>query len=133
MQQSYATILDRAKAAVFDSIILIVVMYGLSELFSLFENTPNYLRAISFVFLFIVYEPLFIAVYGGTIGHSVMAITVRKDVDNLKKISFVAAVFRFALKLLFGWLSFLIAAGNEKRKTVHDYAVGSIVINSKLN
>lgn len=128
MNLDYPSLLDRSKAATVDAIILIAAMYGLSELFQLFDHVPNAVRAFSWVFLFIIYEPLLVSLYGGTIGHNYFGLTVRRDSQSQRKLSYGVAVLRFAVKVLLGWLSFLVAIGNEKRKTIHDFMSNSVVL-----
>ncbi len=49
MEMKYAHLPDRVKAAVIDSIILTALVYGISELFLLFDNIPQSIRVIAFV------------------------------------------------------------------------------------
>ena len=128
MKKHYANLPLRIKAAVIDSIILIASMFVASELLSLFDNVPDYVRGIIAGFLFLLYEPLFTTIKGGTIGHMYSNITVRKVNDQSKKINFLLAVFRFIVKLFFGWISLLSVPGHEKRRALHDLVAGSIVL-----
>ena len=128
MEIKYAILPSRVKAAIIDSIIIIGSMLLFSEILSNFDSVPNYVRIILFVFIFFVYEPLFITLYGGTIGHSKAGITVRKEKNPEKKINFISAIVRFSFKLFLGWLSFLTIGFNKEHKAIHDYIVNSIVI-----
>ena len=128
MSISYALLPDRVKAAVIDSIILIAMMYGFSELFALFENVPQSFRITAFILVFLLYDPLLTSIYGGTIGHSYSNILVKNEDEPSKNISFPLAVLRFAVKLLLGWISLLTVTSNEKRKAIHDFVAKSIVI-----
>lgn len=128
MTVTYATLPDRIKAALIDSVLLIIVMFILSEMLSQFENVPSYIRMLIFVFLFILYDPLFISLFGATIGHSYCNISVKKENNFNKNIAFPQAVIRYILKITLGWISLLTTNGNEKKKAIHDYAVGSIVV-----
>ena len=131
MNIEYVNLLDRVKAAVVDSILLIVFMYMCSEIFSLFESVPNVWRMAVFVFIFFLYDPIFTSVFGGTIGHSFMKITVKKEDNPEQNISFFAALLRFIFKAALGWISLLTTTGNSKRKAIHDYEAKSIVIYSE--
>tara|TARA_R110000796_G_scaffold250788_3_gene380615 strand:- start:18342 stop:18734 length:393 start_codon:yes stop_codon:yes gene_type:complete len=128
MSIPYALLPDRVKAAVIDSIILIAMMYGFSELFALFENVPQSFRITAFILVFLLYDPLLTSIYGGTIGHSYSNILVKNEDEPSKNISFPLAVLRFAVKLLLGWISLLTVTSNEKRKAIHDFVAKSIVI-----
>jgi uncharacterized RDD family membrane protein YckC len=128
MVKDYPLLLDRVKASFIDAIVLIAMMYAASEIFALFDSVPNYVRIITSIFIFLLYDPLLTSFYGGTIGHSFSNIGVRKD-DNLDEyISLPIAVVRFVLKALLGWISLLTVTGNEKKKAIHDFAANSVVI-----
>ncbi|MEZ4817578.1 MAG: RDD family protein [Flavobacteriaceae bacterium] len=131
MKKEYARLFDRVKATFIDAIVLIAMMYAATEIFSLFDIIPNYVRIIVSVFIFILYDPLFTTFYGGTIGHSYSGIGVRRDDDSDKNISLPSAIVRFIIKLLLGWISLLTVTGNEKRKAIHDFIVKSVVLEIK--
>lgn len=128
MTNQYAILPDRVKAVVIDSIILIAAMYLISEIFAQFDEVPQYIRITAFVLISIVYDPFFTSTWGGTIGHSYSNISVRKEVDQSKNISFFSALIRFILKSTLGWISLLTTGTNEKKKAIHDFAAGSVVI-----
>ena len=71
----YAGLPDRVKASIIDGLMLLVFMISFSYLFSLFENVPNSLRITAFLFVFVLYDPLF----GGTLGHLAHGLRVRKE------------------------------------------------------
>jgi len=124
----HASIQDRIKAAVIDSIIIIVALFMTSELFALFDSIPNYIKIVVSIIVFILYDPLLTSLKGGTIGHTLSKITVRKDEKLDENISFPRALIRFVLKALLGWISLITISGNEKKKAIHDYAANSVVI-----
>ncbi len=125
---TYAAIQDRIKAAVIDSIIIILALFITSEVFALFDSVPNYIKIIASIIIFILYDPLLTSMKGGTIGHTLSKITVRKEDKLEENISFPSALIRFILKVLLGWISLISISGNEKKKAIHDYAANSIVI-----
>lgn len=131
MSQSYATLLDRIKAYTIDTILIIILMYFISEVTASFTEVPNYVRVILFAFLFVLYDPLFVSISGGTVGHTFIDISVRKEEHPSKKINFLSALIRFLIKITLGWLSFLTVTNNPKKKAIHDTIAGSMVI--KLN
>ncbi len=124
----YASVKPRIKAVFIDSFIIMGSMYLVSELFALFGFIPNFIKIIVFVAIFLLYDPLMTSFKGGTIGHSLSNISVRRDGDTEKFISFPSALIRFILKSLLGWISLLTVTGNEKRKAIHDAAANSVVI-----
>ena len=52
-------VFDRVIAISIDGIIIIAFMFGASYIFSLFEGVPDWLRIAAFVFIFLLYDPLF--------------------------------------------------------------------------
>lgn len=128
MKPEYTNLFDRVKAAVVDGIVLIAMMFAASEILALFDNVPNFIRVVIFIFIFVLYEPLLVSIYGGTIGHSKIGITVRKDSDPTKKISFFVALIRFVAKAILGTFSLFSVTANDKRKAIHDYVANSVVI-----
>ena len=123
----YAVLPDRIKAAFIDGIIIIAAMYAISEIFNLIENVPNSIRIIA-MFIVVLYDPFFISKYGGTIGHSYSGISVKKENDTTKNISFPISLIRFILKFLLGWISLLTVTGNKKKKAIHDFIANSVVV-----
>ncbi len=128
MNPNYATLPYRIKAAIIDGIIIIVAMYGVVEIFAFFETVPTSLRIITWISIFILYEPLLVSKLSGTVGHMYVGLAIKQEDNPSKNISFPSAIFRFIVKILLGWISFLTVSGNVKRKAIHDYAAHSIVL-----
>lgn len=128
MEKKFAILPYRIKAAIIDSVVMIAFMYGISELFGLFDQVPNVARAIAAIFIFLLYDPIFTSIYGGTIGHSFSGIEVKRQEDYTKNISFPAAIARFLCKAFLGWISLLTVTGNEKKQALHDLLVKSVVL-----
>ena len=127
-EEIYPGVFDRVKAMVTDSIVIIVFMFVASYAFSLFDNVPDYARLIVFVFIFLLYDPLFTSIFGGTIGHMMVGIRVKRESNEQKNILFHLAILRFIVKAFLSIISLFTVFGNEKRKAIHDYLVGSVVI-----
>ncbi|EDP69505.1 hypothetical protein FBALC1_17227 [Flavobacteriales bacterium ALC-1] len=129
MDNDYARLQSRIKAAVIDVIILMALMYCTSELLNSIENVNPSVRMYLFILYFVLYEPLLVSVFGNTLGHYYSDIKVRQEKNNGKKISFPLALIRFIIKSLLGWLSLLTITGSEKSQAIHDSIVKSVVIN----
>ena len=126
--KEYPSLLLRVKGAFADVIVMIIFMYGASEFFLLFEEVSESIRMSAFIFIFVLYDPLFISLFGGTIGHNFIGLKVKQESNELKNISFPSALLRFIIKSTLGWISFLTMGGNKKKKAIHDIAVNSVVI-----
>ncbi len=127
-EENYAGVADRVKAVVTDSIVIIIFMFIVTYTFSVFEHVPDTARIIAFIFIFFLYDPIFTSVFGGTIGHMMFGIRVKREKNQMKNILFPLAIIRFLVKVLLGWISLLTVSGNKKRKAIHDSLVGSVVI-----
>lgn len=124
----YPGVALRVKAVVADSAILLISMISISFAFSRFEVVDDTLRIAAFLFVFVLYDPLFTSLFGGTIGHKMNGILVKRGSDYDRNINFLQAFFRFLLKAFLGWISLLVVSGNEERKAIHDFAAGSVVL-----
>ena len=128
MDAVYASLQSRIKAAVIDGIIIIVLMYSVTEILNYFSDVPSSVRMYLFIFFFILYEPILVSLFGSTAGHYYSDIKVKRANNLRKNIIFPLALIRFILKLLLGWLSLLTVTGTEKRQAIHDSVVNSVVI-----
>jgi uncharacterized RDD family membrane protein YckC len=128
ISENYPGVADRVKAILADSMVLIIFLFIVTYTFSAFKHVPDSARIIAFIFIFFLYDPIFTSVFGGTIGHFVIGIRVKRDKNPMKNILFPLAIIRFFVKLLLGWISLLTVSGNRKRKAIHDYLVGSVVL-----
>lgn len=132
-KQNFPGVSERVKAAVTDSIILVGFMMTTAYIFSTFAHVPDIVRIVAFVFIFVLYDPIFTSTFGGTIGHFIMGIRVKRVSDQEKNILFPFAIIRFIVKAFLGWISLLTVSGNEKRKAIHDSIVGSVVVYKGIN
>ena len=130
-EKIYPGVFDRVKAMVTDGIILVVFMVATSSVFSLFNDVHDIVRVSAFVFIFLLYDPLLTSFWGGTIGHRLIGIRVRKERDEQCNIQFPFAVLRYIVKATLGWISLLTIGGNNKGKAIHDYVAGSVVVYAK--
>jgi uncharacterized RDD family membrane protein YckC len=124
----YPEIKDRVKAVLFDSLIIIFAMFIISDLFSRFDNVPNEYRMIAFIFVFFLYDPIAVAFFGGTIGHHINEIEIKRESSTEKNIYIHNALIRFAVKFFLGWLSFITINSSDKKRAIHDMISGSVVV-----
>ena len=114
-----------------DSFVCVILVLLLSYSLSFFESVPDEVRIIGYVCIFILYDPLLTSLFGGTIGHMMLGLRVRRESDEQKNLSFPRALLRFLLKASLGVISLLTISNNEKGKAIHDYAARSVVMFSK--
>src|ERR1700740_3106563 len=86
---SYPSLLKRIQSGTIDSFLLLVLMLIISLMFDGVESIPGWFRALLFVVIFLVYEPL-LMLFGGTIGNRIMGIQV-KSKDEILGINLIQA------------------------------------------
>ena len=130
--QNYPGVFLRVKAVITDSVLLLLLMLGIVALFDRFDNVPDFARIAAFVFIFLLYDPLFTSSFGGTIGHFLFGIRVKRANNPEKNLLFPLAVVRYLIKALLGWLSLITVSSNNKGRAIHDMVVHSVVIYKSL-
>ncbi|WP_124979496.1 RDD family protein [Nonlabens xiamenensis] len=124
----YANLPQRVKALVVDQIILIALLYMTSEFLSTMEDVPDYVRLGLFISYFLLYEPIFLSLFKGTVGHMFINIKVTRQNDDQQAIPLHKAAIRTLLKLLLGWVSLLTISGSDRKQAIHDSVAGSVVL-----
>lgn len=128
---NYSNLPNRVKAAAIDGFLIILLMMSFTDVFSSFESVQNYVRLIAFLFVFVFYEPLFVTLFGASIGHMFMDLRVRREDNPEKNIPFHLALIRFTLKFFLGWMSFFTMNSDKKNRAMHDIASKSVVLDVK--
>ncbi len=127
-EENYPRVIDRVKAVMADSFLIIILMFVISYVFTLFGSVSDNARIIAFVFLFLLYDPLMTSIFGGTIGHMLVGIRVKRESDEQRNILFPTAILRFIVKASLGWISLLTVTSNKKGKAIHDILARSVVV-----
>jgi len=127
MEQQYPQLIDRIQSTFIDLILVVILAFVCSSILENYDNVPGWLRITLFVILFIAYEPL-CTTFGFTLGNYMKDIRVRQSDDEARRINFVQAFIRYVVKLSLGWISFLTIHSNAKRRAIHDFISGSVMI-----
>jgi uncharacterized RDD family membrane protein YckC len=127
----YAGVSDRIKAIICDAVMIGIFMFIIAKIFASIGPVSDTARMLSFVFVFCLYDPLFTSIFGGTIGHFMNGLRVKRENDFNRNILFPLGLVRFAIKACLGWLSMITVGGNDKSKAIHDIVAGSVVIYKK--
>lgn len=128
MTSNYPGIFERVKAIVIDTLFLVFFVFIATNIFSLFESVPDNARIIAFLFIFLLYDPIFTSTIGGTIGHMIIGIRVKRESDEGQNIRLHFALLRYIIKASLGWISLLTVGSSQKRKAIHDFIAGSVVV-----
>jgi len=109
------------------------MMFAASYIFSAFENVPDPYRIWTMIFIFGLYDPIFTSLFGGTIGHLIIGIKVKRESNENKNIILPLALIRYTIKALLGWISLIsvMVKSNKKRRAIHDFSAGSVVVYRK--
>ncbi len=99
-----------------------------AHIFSLFNAALPRARIITLLSIFLLYDPLFVSSFGGTIGHIIIGLRVKENINEQKNIHFLLAFVRYIIKLLLGWISLLTISKTQKKRAIHDIISGSVVI-----
>jgi uncharacterized RDD family membrane protein YckC len=118
---------DRVQSTFIDTMLIIISMFVISAVLDRYENVPDWVRISLFVGIWLVYDPLCTAV-GCTLGNYVKGLRVRQHNDTTKRINIVLALFRYIIKIVLGWISFLTINSNIEKRAIHDFIAGSVVI-----
>lgn len=125
----YPSILRRYLASFIDGVLLFIVFLAVTAMLQKEPERGMWLHIGIVGALFLLYEP-FCTSKLYTIGQLLVGIRVR-GFSTRQKISITAAYARFIVKFLLGFISFFYIGASENRRTIHDLAAGSIVIDAK--
>lgn len=125
---NYPPIFLRVKAAVIDAVLIMMLMYTATVIFSRLEIINSIVKMVTFVFIFMLYEPLMVRFLGASLGHLFCDLKVGKDNENHTNLSLPVAIIRFLIKSTLGWLSLLSISGDSKKRAIHDILAKSVVI-----
>ena len=126
--ETFPSLLIRIKALFIDFCILLMVFAIMSLLVEAVGTVSDWVKGVVLIFMVYLYDPVFVAFTGSTLGHKAMKIKVMKFKEPEMRISFGRAFIRFLVKGLLGWISFLTVTGTKQKRAIHDLASGSIVI-----
>ena len=124
---AYSRLIRRVRAVLIDSVILPVTVLSILVLGDTLGVSDAYGKVMLIAIPVLILEPGLVALTGGTVGHHLLGIRVAKQ-DGSGNINVFAAAVRFAVKLLLGWLSFILVLTTAKHQAVHDLVVRSIVV-----
>lgn len=128
---TYPRLIKRVRAVLIDSILVLLSVFGALFLSNAAGVSSGVGKAMLMVAPIFILEPGLVAFTGGTVGHHLQRIRVT-TLDGKRNINIFAATFRFVVKFLLGWLSFIAVLTTTKHQTVHDLLVRSVVIHKDI-
>ncbi|UAY53409.1 RDD family protein [Ferruginibacter albus] len=128
MKPTFPMLIDRVQSMVIDFIIIVVLMYGLSQVLGKLDNvSPQWIHIVLFFTIWFLYEPFFVWL-GCTPGQYVKKLRVRKETDINHHINFIQSLMRYVIKMLLGWVSFFTIDQNQEKRAIHDFVSESVMI-----
>lgn len=124
---AYPRLIKRVRAVLVDSVLIPVAAFGtliLGEASGISNPAGKVLLLLGPIF---VLEPVLVAFTGGTVGHHLQGIKIT-TIDGTRNINIIAATLRFIVKIVLGWLSFIVVLISAKHQAVHDLVARSVVI-----
>lgn len=117
----------RFVAAMTDGLVILLVIFAVARLMSGTEGRISYLGFLALAGMILVYEPLMVSRFRGTLGHKFFGLRVVME-DERSNIPFPRAVVRSVLRWFFGTLSFFWMLG-DRRQALHDRLTRTKVLN----
>lgn len=124
----YGTLINRLKAILIDALVLLGLCMIATAVFSRIGYVSDTVRMVVFIFIFLLYDPLFTSIFGATIGHLIIGLRIRRAKDITRKLIFPMALIRFIIKGTLGFISLMTISITKKSRAIHDIVAGSVVL-----
>lgn len=127
LEPRYPRLLRRVRGFLIDGVLLIAVVYTWILCVPLLGDSSILVKMLALVLPVLMLEPVLVAFTGGTIGHHIMGLRIRRASSD-ENIGILRATLRAVVRSLLGWFSFIFVLVTRKHQAVHDYFTGSVVI-----
>ncbi len=123
---SYPKLFLRIKGMLMDSLVFGVLLFSmvLASIQVGIENTA--LKTVFIVLPLLIFEPAFICLTGGSLGHHYAGIRV-VDGTTENNLNFFRCVIRFVVKIPLGIISLVSMVLTKRHQAIHDYLSNSVV------
>ncbi|OEJ99762.1 RDD family protein [Roseivirga misakiensis] len=118
----------RVKASLIDAVLILLIMVISAYLIDSVGAVPDWVRAMVMIILFVIYEPLTVGIAGGTLGHRIQGLEVRRVSDTSQRIGLMMAIIRVVFKFALGLFSILTSYLRSDNRCIHDLVCGSVVV-----
>jgi len=126
--QLYARAAPRLQAYLRDFLVYMAILVScMLVAVTVGTSLATQICVVSCIVTFMFYEPVCIALAGGTIGHLSLNLRIAREQD-LGPVSFRQAFVRTLVKGLLGLPIFLFIYFTAKSQGIHDLAAGTVVI-----
>jgi len=126
--QLYARAAPRLQAYLRDFLVYVALLVPcMTTAVVIDSDRATQASVIACIAMVLLYEPVSIAVAGGTIGHLSLNLRIARASD-LGRVSFARALARTLVKGVCGLLAFVAVYFTRKSQGVHDLVAGTVVI-----
>lgn len=127
-EEEFPSLRRRFLGVIIDTFIIMTVFLVAGQIIELVGEVHGSVRGLTLIFMFFMYDPIFVSFLGGTIGHKIMGMRI-VDFKTKGKIALHRALFRLIVKGLLGWVSFIAVSFNPSKRALHDLWSSSLVVN----
>ena len=92
----------RVKAGILDFLLIVSIWTLTAYVIDSVGGAPGWLRGAVFVIMVYLYDPLSVGFWGGTLGHRLLGVEVRKFSNPKERINLLMATLRVMVKYLLG-------------------------------
>ena len=122
----YPSLVKRYRSTFIDGQVFLIFAYIFSLVFDQISDISSTVGGITFALMYLLYEPLF-TTRACTLGQWITGIRVQSVRDAGRRISYFQSLLRLVIKILLGWFSVFTLPSDPKKRSLHDYAVSSVV------
>jgi uncharacterized RDD family membrane protein YckC len=125
--EGYPRLVRRLRGVFIDGLVVPIAAMGTLVALSYAGVESTWIRVACPLLVVLLLEPVAVSVTGGSIGHHLTGLRVRKEhVDE--RINVLSATVRFVVKAVFGLPAFFVAFVTRKRQGLHDLAAKSLIV-----
>jgi len=125
--QFYPRIARRVQGALIDGLVIPLCAIGSIVLLAYLGVEIGRAKAMTAILVIFVLEPLAVSWTGGSLGHHIVGVRVRR-LSADRNLGLAAALVRFAVKTATGLPSFLVVQTTRRRQALHDLLARSVVV-----
>lgn len=122
----YPRLLRRVRAVLIDEVVLLAALAGWWLTIGLSDASAA-VKVGALCLVFMAVDPILVAWTGGTIGHHLMGMKVRRA-DRDTRVNLLVATVRGLLRYLLGAVSMVLILLTKRHQAIHDFATGTIVV-----
>jgi len=125
--EGYPRLLRRLQGVFIDGLAMPIAAFATLVALTYAGVESTWIKVAGPVLVVLLLEPVAVSVTGGSIGHHLTGLRVRKEHAD-ERINVLAAIVRFVVKTIFGLPAFFVAFVTQKRQGLHDLAARSLIV-----